>query len=137
MVTMLETGLRLNGNCGPNFSRRSRRASDLDDKRLHFSFRTRGSTPARRSFVDARTPCHRCPESCRLSDQNVRPVNRLLTLLYQTLGSIPNVLRPLPCFKRQRHAGKETPTHIFRQVRPTLLAGWHNACLKYKIVSRP
>jgi hypothetical protein len=39
-----------------------------------------------------------------LSDQDVRPVNRLLTLLYQTLDSLPYVLRSLPYFRRQRRA---------------------------------
>jgi hypothetical protein len=58
-----------------------------------------------------------------------------LTLLYQTLGSLPYVLRSLPYFRRQRRAAEEA--HIFRQVLPTLLAGRHNACLKSKIISRP
>jgi hypothetical protein len=52
----------------------------------------------------------------RLSDQNVRPVHRLLTLPYQTLGRIPNVPCPLPYFRRQRHAGKEMPTHILGEI---------------------
>jgi hypothetical protein len=52
----------------------------------------------------------------RLSDQNVRPLNSLPTLLYQTLGSILNVVRPLPYFRRQRHAGKEMPAHIFSEI---------------------
>ena len=39
-----------------------------------------------------------------LSDQDVRPVNRLLTLLYQTLDSLPYVLRSRPYFRRQRRA---------------------------------
>jgi hypothetical protein len=64
----------------------------------------------------------------RLSDQNVRLVHRLLTLLYQTLGSIPYILSPLAYFGRQRHAAKEMPTHILgeigsascAQVRPTV-----------------
>jgi len=52
--------------------------------------------------------CHGGPKSLlpleemgfSLSDQDVRPVNRLLTLLYQTLRSVPYVLRTLPYFRR-------------------------------------
>lgn len=47
---------------------------------------------------------------------DVRLVHRLLTLLYQTLGSIPNVLRPLPYFRRQRHTGKEMPAHTLGKI---------------------
>jgi hypothetical protein len=78
----------------------------------------------RRSFVIRRSACHCCPESLlplveegfRLSDQNVRPVHTLLTLLYQTLGSIPNVLPPLPYFRRQRHAAKSMSSHVFSEI---------------------
>jgi hypothetical protein len=49
-----------------------------------------------------RSPCHCCPKGLlpleemgfSLSDQNVRSVNRLLTLFYQTLCNVPYVLRP-------------------------------------------
>jgi hypothetical protein len=74
------------------------------------------------------SPCHGCPEEgrrtcCRskrwASASRIRtfarPVNRLLTLLYQTLDSLPYVLRSLPYFRRQRRAAEEVRAHIFRQ----------------------
>jgi len=72
--------------------------------------------PALRAIVARRACCRSCRRGFLLSDQNVRPVHRLLTLLYQTLGSIPNVLRPLPYFRRQRHAGKEMPAHTLGKI---------------------
>jgi len=48
MVTILKTGLKPNGGCGPNFGLRSPRSSDLGERSGHFPFARRGSTVSER-----------------------------------------------------------------------------------------
>jgi hypothetical protein len=52
----------------------------------------------------------------RLSDQDIGLVHRLVTSLDQKLRRIPNFLRSLPYFGRQRHTAEEMGANALGQI---------------------
>ena len=51
-----------------------------------------------------------------LSNQDIRPIDGLSSLLDQMLGSVPYLLRLLPYFRWQRHATEEMPASTLGQI---------------------